>query len=300
MLVIINPTARLVGRSVRIGDVMEHLLRLGAQPQAALTKGKGEARALAQQAIKDGRRRIIVAGGDGTVNEVVQAIANTDLELAVIPLGTGNILGRFLGLRPGEVFDACELAVKGEAHPVDLGVMNGHYFVGMAGVGLDAEIVHKLSRPWKEAVGWLAFAGQAIQAILTEDESPMTVTFGKRTFSGPMWGIFICNLPEYSYRLELSKNAMPDDGLLDFVVLHPRSQIELLEFGLDTFVWREAADMHPAATVLQAQNVSINAEIPVRWQTDGDVMGETPVDCRVEPLALRVVRRLPEDNDDVS
>ncbi|MFP3903041.1 MAG: diacylglycerol/lipid kinase family protein [Armatimonadota bacterium] len=292
MLVIVNPMARLVGRSVRIGDILEHLLRLGARPQVALTREKSEARAMALQAIEDGRRRIVVAGGDGTVNEVVQAIANTDLELAVIPLGTGNILGRFLGLRPGELPDACRLAVEGEADPIDLGVMDGHYFVGMAGVGLDAEIVHKLSRPWKEAVGWLAFAGQAIQAIVTEDESPMTVTFGERTFSGPMWGVFICNLPEYSYRLELSKNATPDDGLLDFVVLHPRSQIELLEFGLDTFVWREAADMHPAATVLQAQNVSITADTPVRWQTDGDVMGETPVNCRVEPRALRLVRKL--------
>jgi diacylglycerol kinase family enzyme len=111
-----------------------------------------------------------------------------------------------------------------------------------------------------------------------------------------MWGIFISNRPEYSYRLELSKNARPDDGLLDFVVLHPRTHIELLEFGLDTFVWREAADLHPAATVIQADSVTIEAEKPVRWQTDGDVRGQTPIECHVLQRALNVVRVMPDDD----
>lgn len=297
MLVIINPAARLVDRTVRIGDIMEQLLRLGARPQAALTEEKGQARTLAERAICEGRRRIIVAGGDGTVSEVVQAVAGTEMELAVIPLGTGNVLGRYLGLRAGELPEACELAVRGEASPIDLGLMGGHHFVGMAGVGLDAEIVHQLSAPWKEAVGWLAFAGQAVQAVLTEEEHCMTISFGDQTFSGSMWGLFISNLPEYSYRLALSKNARPDDGLLDFVVLHPRSHIELLEFGLDTFVWQESADLHPAATVVQAASVSIEAEKSVRWQTDGDVRGQTPIECTVTERGLNVVSTLPDRED---
>jgi len=295
MLVIANPTARLVGRTVRVGDVVQGLLEAGASPQVALTRQKGDARRLAATAAEAGHERIVVAGGDGTVNEVIQEIASTPMELAVIPLGTGNILGRYLGLRPGELPKACRLAVYGQASPTDLGVMGGHYFVGMAGAGLDAEIVDKISKPWKEIVGWLAFAGQAVQAILTEEAKHLELTFEEQSFAGAMWGVFVANLPGYGYRVELSRNAQCDDGLLDFVILHDRGQADLLNFGLDTFVWGAPADDHHAATVVQGRYLRIEAEKPVKWQTDGEIMGETPVECTIEPGALQLVSKLPDD-----
>ncbi len=292
MLVIINPTARLVGKVAQVGDVVQQLLEAGATPRVALTRQRGDARRLAAEAVQAGYQRIVVAGGDGTVNEVIQEIAATPVELAVIPLGTGNILGRYLRLRPGDLGKACHLAVHGQAGPIDLGVMGGRYFVGMAGAGLDAEIVDKISKPWKEIVGWLAFAGQAVQAVLTEEAKELRLTFEEESFAGPMWGVFVSNLPEYTYRLELSRNAHPDDGLLDFVVLHHRGYGELLNFGLDTFVWGAPADDHHAATVVQGRYLRIEAEKPVKWQTDGEIMGETPAECSVEPRALQLVNKL--------
>jgi len=293
MLVIINPAARLVGKAVQVGDVVEQLLEAGASPQVALTHKRGDARRLAAGAAEGGHKRIVVAGGDGTVNEVIQEIATTPLEVAVIPLGTGNVLGRYLGLRPGKLPEACRLAVCGHTSPVDLGIVDGRYFAGMASVGLDAEIVDKLSKPWQELVGWLAFAGQAVQAILTEEPKDLKLTFQQESFAGPMWGIFISNLPEYTYRMALSRNARPDDGLLDFIILHHRGFRELLDFGLDTFVWGEPANDHPAATVVQAKYMRVEADESVKWQADGDIMGETPIECSIKPGALQLVSKLP-------
>ena len=294
MLVIINPNARLVGRSVQVGEIVQHILEAGASPRVALTRHPGHARQLVAEAVAQGVRRIIVAGGDGTVNEVIQELPGTDTELALIPLGTGNILGRFLRLRPGELPEAAHLAVRGTASPVDLGVMNGLYWAGMAGAGLDADIVENLSRPWKEVVGWLAFAAQAVQTILTREPRPMRLTLDERTFRGHMWGVLISNLPEYTYRMEFSRNSRPDDGLLDFVILHHRNHGELLNFGIDTFLWGEPADTNPAATVVQAQYLKIESEQPVKWQIDGEIRGQTPAECTVAPGALRLVRHLPE------
>jgi diacylglycerol kinase (ATP) len=291
MLVIINPTARLVERAVRIGDIVQHLLEAGANPRVALTREKGDAHRLAKEAAAGGYKRIVVAGGDGTVNEVIQAIAGTPLELAVIPVGTGNILARHLRLRPGELPEACRLAVAGEAQMIDLGVINDRYFVGMAGVGLDAEIVDHISIPWKEMVGWLAFAGQTVQAILTEEPKLLRLTFEQDSFAGLMWGVLISNLPEYAHRMALSRNARADDGLLEFVVLHDKGFGELLNFGFDTFVWGAPADQHHAATVVQAKYLLIESADAVKWQADGDIMGETPMECTIAPGALRLVSK---------
>ncbi len=293
MLVIINPNARLVGRAVQVGEIVQHVLEAGASPRVALTRHPGHARELVSEAVAEGIGRVIVAGGDGTVNEVIQALAGTPTELALMPLGTGNILGRFLRLRPGELPEAADLAVRGTASPVDLGVMNGQYWVGMAGAGLDADIVESLSRPWKEAAGWLAFATQAVQTILTREPRQMRLSFDERSFRGHMWGVLISNLPEYTYRMEISRNSRPDDGLLDFVILHHRNHAELLNFGIDTFLWGEPADTNPAATVVQGRYLKIEADQPVKWQTDGDIRGQTPAECAVAPGALNLVRHLP-------
>ncbi len=293
MFVIINPTARLVERAVRIGDVVQHLLEAGASPRVALTRKKGDAGRLAQEAAEAGHKRIVVAGGDGTVNEVIQTIAGTPLELAVIPLGTGNVLARHLHLRPGELPEACRLAVAGEAQRIDLGVINGRYFVSMAGAGLDAEIVDQISRPWKEMVGWLAFAGQTVQAILTEEPKPLKLTFERDSFAGLMWGVLISNLPEYPHRIALSRNARADDGLLEFVILHDKGSGELLNFGLDTFLWGAPADQHHAATVVQARYLLIESDDAVKWQADGEIMGHTPIECTIAPGALWLVSRPP-------
>jgi diacylglycerol kinase (ATP) len=297
MFVIANPAARLVGRVALVGDVVEQLLAAGASPRVALTRGPEDACRLAQEAVTSGVDRIVVVGGDGTINEVVQVIAHSSVELAVVPMGTGNVVGRYLKLRPGELSEACQLAVHGVATPVDLGVMGTRYFAGMAGAGLDAEIVDKISRPWKEIVGWLAFAGQAIQAVLTDEPRYLQLHFDEGSFEGPMWGVLISNLPEYTYRMELSSLARPDDGLLDFVILHDQGYVKLLDFGLDTFVWGESVEAHHAATVVQAARLQIEADEPVKWQVDGEMMGVTPVVCRVEPAALQLVSRLPENGD---
>lgn len=291
MLVIANPAARLVGRVALVGDVVEHLLEAGVAPRVALTRSCGDASVLAQEAVEAGEDRIVVVGGDGTINEVVQAIAGTPVEMAVIPMGTGNVVARYLNLRPGDVAEACRLAVHGRAKTLDVGMMGARYFMGMAGAGLDAQIVDGISRSWKEAVGWLAFAGQAIQTVVTEEPRQLRLQFEDACLEGLMWGVLVSNLPEYTYRLELSRRARPDDGLLDFVILHHRGYGKLLDFGVDTFVWGEQADAHHAATVVQSTCLQIDADQPVKWQVDGEMLGTTPVTCRVEPGAVRLVSR---------
>src|SRR5262249_6756284 len=115
----------------------------GLPTEICLTEGVGHARELAQEAVSAGMEMVIAAGGDGTVNEVVQALAGkTTTALGVLPMGTINVWAREMGI-PLKTSQAREVLLRGMRRRVDLGRANSHYFLLMAGIGFDAEVVRR-------------------------------------------------------------------------------------------------------------------------------------------------------------
>ena len=146
-----NPkTGRYASRRLRpIQEVASSLESLGITVDLRLTSGPGEATQLAARAARNGSSEIIVAGGDGTINEVIQGLAGTKARLAIIPRGTGNVLARELGL-PLDDAQAVAVAAKGNSRKIYLGLAideatnERRHFVLMAGIGLDASVVKRV------------------------------------------------------------------------------------------------------------------------------------------------------------
>ena len=138
ILVIINPTAR----SERARALCRKIEHLSARAYVRITNGPGEAQALAEQAVAEGCERIVAAGGDGTINEVVNGIAGSRTALGLLPLGTMNVFATELGLPIGNLRKCWDIIEHGQVKPVDLLRANDRHFVQLAGIGFDAQIVH--------------------------------------------------------------------------------------------------------------------------------------------------------------
>src|SRR5215471_565143 len=156
--IIANPTSgSYTHHAAHLAEVVAFLQQHGWNVALRLTEAAGDARRLAREAVKQQAEVVIAAGGDGTINEVIQELAGTQTALGVLPIGTVNDWAREIGI-PLEVKGARAILVHGRTRHIDLGCVNEHYFLLMAGIGLDGAITHTVERhPLKRlgVVGYL-------------------------------------------------------------------------------------------------------------------------------------------------
>src|SRR5918999_145629 len=177
-----NPkTGRYASRRFRpIQDVASNLESLGIAVNLKLTSGPGEATQIAARAARNGSSDIIVAGGDGTINEAIQGLAGTKARLAIIPRGTANVLARELGL-PLNDAQAVAVAAKGKSRRIHLGLAidettnESRHFVLMAGIGLDASVVKRVQPSLKKRIGKGAFWVSGLSHLATWNPRPFNL-----------------------------------------------------------------------------------------------------------------------------
>ncbi|HZI46943.1 MAG TPA: diacylglycerol kinase family protein, partial [Pyrinomonadaceae bacterium] len=162
-ILISNPkTGRYASRRRPVQELAAQLESLGIKIDLKLTQRPGDATEIAARAASNGTSDVIVAGGDGTINEAIQGLAGTNARLAIIPRGTGNVLARELGL-PLADEQALKIVAQGKSRQIYLGLAideatNEHrHFVLMAGIGLDASVVGRVQPKLKKRIGKAAF-----------------------------------------------------------------------------------------------------------------------------------------------
>jgi len=162
--VIFNPSAK----GDKANRFRRHLDEIGTQATLKLTARPGDARRLATEAVAEGFEVVVAAGGDGTLNEVLNGIGTSRVPLGVLPLGTVNVLARELGI-PRNVPDAWALIERGNVCEIDLGRTESsggkRYFVQLAGVGFDAAAVQHASWELKKKVGPLSYVWAGLKAV---------------------------------------------------------------------------------------------------------------------------------------
>ncbi|MHB8791954.1 MAG: diacylglycerol/lipid kinase family protein [Thermoleophilia bacterium] len=281
---IYNPAAGSCGerRAMKIATALESY---GAVVVPMGTKARGDATVLARKAADSGAGRIVVAGGDGTINEVVNGMAGRDIDLAVIPVGTVNVLAKALSI-PSHVNDACRLAVRGESIPLDLGIAGDRYFTLMAGVGFDALTIKNLDPVLKRALRHAAFPISGIKTLVTEELPLIKVKGGGHETEG--YFVVAANSRYYGGRFGPTPLAHMQDGLLDFCVLKEKSFTEMIRFWVSALL-KEQLD-EPLAEYFRSDMAEINCPSgkPVLVQTDGEIVGELPVKIGLIPGGLRV------------
>lgn len=228
---------------------------------------------------------VIAVGGDGTVNSVLQAIAETEVVLGIIPRGTANDFARTLGI-PDDPVAACEVIATGRTRAVDLGVVNGHYFVNACGFGLSSQVTEALDPTIKGRFGALSYAmavGRAWRAarpfsVTVESES------GTRTLDALQ--VTVASGPHYGGGMTVDCEATASDGLLDLQIIEPVTLAHLLAIAPSLRsgrAWEWDSVYNQAEASFQVSS-SRRFEVNV----DGELLTETPLQLEVRPGALQV------------
>ncbi|MHB0939201.1 MAG: diacylglycerol/lipid kinase family protein [Armatimonadota bacterium] len=292
VLLIINPKAGSSSRNQV--DILSWLTQLtGHTLTVEVPRDAEDATTIARHGVEAGYDRILAAGGDGTINRVVSALAETDIPLGIIPIGTVNVLARELCI-PLDPLKALQIALGNRTRCLDLGVANGQYFTLMAGMGFDAKVVSEIVPRLKELFGSLAYVTAGLQTLARHKPSQFYLTFDGKTIRFPAWLLVVGNASYYTYQLSIASGARMDDGLLDIIVFGEQNALDrLTQIGAVVFGQHVK---HPNIRYFQAPALSIAAEPRVHVQLDGDSVGKSPVEISVKHGALQVM--VPERTGD--
>ena len=255
--------------------------------------GTGQAR----QAVADGAGLVCSLGGDGTVRAVAEGLLDAGVPLGLLPGGTGNLLARNLGVPIDDLAAALVVAVTGKDAPVDAGLVSfdgaePQVFLVIAGMGLDAQAVGGASMELKRQLGWFAYAVSGVRSLVRSGFRVSVRAGSRRTFTQNAATVMIGNCGELTAGLKVMPEAKVDDGLLDAVVVSPRTLGAWLAVGVH-FLTRNRFG-HSSIVHLVGPEVSVAATRPTDAQLDGDPVGQaTRLECSVRPGALRV--RVPQD-----
>jgi diacylglycerol kinase (ATP) len=248
------------------------------------TEYAGHAIALAREAAAAGCDLVVAAGGDGTVNEVVNGIAGTRTALAALPFGTGNVWVREtkLPLRPEA---AAAALLDGAPYALDLGQAGSRYFLLMAGVGFDASVTRSVRPELKRRLGIMAYLVQALTIARDVRGTRARIVLDGRPVKGHVLMVVIGNSRLYGGYVQITHHASLTDGLLDVAVikgLNARAApIHILSILLRRY------HFNPDLTYYRACEISVTGSAPLDVQVDGDPIGVTPMNFRVVPGALQ-------------
>jgi YegS/Rv2252/BmrU family lipid kinase len=260
----------------------------GFAAELRMTQAPGEAQTLAMEAVARGVDRILAVGGDGTLNEVVQAIAHTRTALGIIPAGTVNVLANEFGI-PADYHAAAEIAVHGDCVSIDLGRANGRFFTMMVGIGYDAVVTYSMWPMLKKVAGQLAYVASGVQNFFTHRATRLGLRIdGGRRLRRLGYMLVVSNTRLYGGPgRTVNELADTRDGLLDLTVFRSRRWYHVI-FGLMR-VFFGRGKRFARIEAMRVRSVDVTASRRLPYQLDGDTAGHTPVDIEVRPQALRLM-----------
>jgi diacylglycerol kinase (ATP) len=295
-LLLVNPAAGGGRAAAAVPDLKELAIRRSWNVDICLTQSPDDLAAKARHAADTGRKRILVLGGDGTFQLLVNALAcHPQIILGVIPAGGGNDLAAALGLPPDPV-QAAALLLEGEIQELDVLRVrtsdgNERFYTGGGGVGLDAEALRYANGPYRNLPGRFRYLMSAIRALFAFRAIRARVAFCEsqsNTLEARALLVGALNTPSYGGGLYLSPEARTDDGRLDLVLLEDLNlgQILTLLPALALTGQLNTRRLRRFSTTA----VRIETDPPCWFHGDGEILGMTPVEVSVVPRAVRVLR----------
>jgi diacylglycerol kinase (ATP) len=289
VLIVYNPAA---GQSPDLKTTLDRVANLwrdlGWQVQIAATTAPGDATTKAKTAAQSGYNAVIAAGGDGTVNEVMNGLVGTDTALGVLPLGTVNIWAREMGLSM-DMLKAADSLGKSELTKIDVGMAGNRYFLLMAGIGFDAAVTATVRSEEKKLLGAIAYVKQAIQIAWNFRGVRLKLRIDGKRVRGKILMVIVGNSQLYGGVIKFTAHATIDDGLLDVCVIKGRGMLSAPRRLISIFARHYNRD--PQVKYYQAKQVEIRRKrgkaLPV--QVDGDYLGTTPMSFRVVPDSLWIM-----------
>ena len=280
-LVILNPAAR----SDKASRLRERIAALSGGASMRLTSEAGDARDIAAEAVREGFEVIIAAGGDGTLNEVVNGIGGSTVRLGILPVGTMNVFAMELGIPQGNLERAWSVIEQGKVVEVDLPKANDTHFIQLAGVGLDAEVVRKTTADSKKALGPLSYLLTLVQVAAHKPSRVMLEAEGGRISEGSF--ALIGNGRLYGGPFPVFQRASLFDGLLDVLVFQNQSHWDVVRY-FQAIAFGTHPQL-PDVEYFQTSTLRVTSSGDVPVELDGEVAGMLPCLFSVSSQKLRVL-----------
>ncbi len=285
-LVIANPIAGR-GRGERMArELGASLARAGFEVDLHLTRARNDGRQRVERLERD-VDLVIAVGGDGTLSEVLHGLPRHDLDVAVLPMGTANVLGLDLSL-PRDVSGFVDMLKAGRTQRIDTALVNGRFVSFLVcGVGFDALVVRELEKRRRGPITRIAWTLAACRALAAWRDPRLSVEADGARVEGEFGLVLVSNIVHYGGYDVLRRDRVFDDGLFEVYTFPARSRLGLLRHALRGVFGRFPSDQ---VRCRRARRVVVRAPEPVPFQVDGDLRGETPFELVVgaEPFRLLV------------
>ena len=283
--VIFNPAAR----GDRARKFQAELAARSSECTLCPTPRAGAAQSLASEAVAKGCRLIVAAGGDGTLNEVVNGVAEHPLLLpqvrvGLLPLGTVNVFAKELGI-PSQSASAWKVIHEGKTRQLDLGLAqwgSGHrYFIQLAGAGLDSRAIAAVDAELKRRLGALAYVAAGLRAFASE-QIPLQVTWNGGEERGEL--VLIGNGRYYGGRFRLFPDAQMNDGLLDVCVFRRVNWSLLVRAGWGLF--NHSIARQRGVRYFQTADLQISTAGDLFFELEGENVAPLPARFSIVPQKI--------------
>jgi diacylglycerol kinase (ATP) len=300
--VIVNPNA---GRRKGEKDWLEIarlLTEAGIRFTNVFTEHKGHAVKLTSKYIETGYKNIIVVGGDGTLNEVVNAVflqkhyQTNEITLAMIPVGTGNDWCRMFGI-PLNYKQAVSFIIRGRTFIQDAGKVTFYssenlkktrYFINMAGMGYDALVAKKTNQLKEQGkIRPFSYLLNLVTSLFSYHSAESIVKFDGRSVDVSIFSMSVGICQFNGGGMRQAPNAIPDDGLFDLTIIAKVTKFEVFKNIRKLF---DGSFIHlPQVSVYTAAMIDVESELPLFLEVDGESLGHTPLHYEVVPLSIKII-----------
>ncbi len=284
---IVNPKAGR-GKTLRVWSKLEPILQAAKQPyQVYFTRFRGDGTNIAEQVRANGAELVVGIGGDGTLLEVINGLDFKKNIFGIIPAGTGNGFRRSMKIS-GDCHQAFLGLSQWEPQQIDLGTINGMYFLNVVGFGFDAAVAKQATIDNKVLKGYPAFVSAAFSKLATFGSFPSTLSHDghsveeKKTFLA-----VISNGRYYGGQLCIAPQASLNDGKLDLCLVRKVDPVTTTVLGLKAFFKKHLG--HKALYNAACKEVAIDADESIPVHIDGEVLGSLPAKIGVAPGALQIL-----------
>jgi YegS/Rv2252/BmrU family lipid kinase len=299
---LVNPAAANGSTGRRWPEIAHQAAGVGLAGDALLSERRGHLGELARDAALGGSSLLVVVGGDGSLNEVVNGLAGLEEPpaVALIPRGTGGDFVRTFAI-PDDVAAAARVALSGETRTVDLGrvtyrAWDGHeataLFANVASAGMSGAIAQRANDTSKALGAKASYLWATFAVFAGWSAVEMRLTVDGETRSGPMFDVVVANGRYFGGGMKMCPDASPTDGLLDVVTIGDVTKRDLVLTMPK--IYRGTHLPHPKAEALRGRVVTVETDDPVPVELDGEQPGTTPASFEVLPGALRL--RVPAEN----
>lgn len=279
---IYNPAAGRGRASHHAREVEQHLRTCGADVESYASASPEDLTRAAAESSREGYDRVVLCGGDGSLNLALRHFDLLRGTLALVPLGSGDDFARVTGI-PRETRAACELAVRGSAREVDVAVANGLRYAGVAGLGFDSEVARYANEKVKRLRGSAVYLYSILRVL--PKFRPRRVQIDDRE-EEIMFAVF-GNSPQYGGGIRIAPGASLDDGMLDACIVHRTSRMQLLKT-----LPRAYTGTHIRSSFVEmrrGREFHVQSEQPMDVYADGEPLTTTPVRFGIAGERLRII-----------